>query len=436
MRPRKVLWVFAGLALVALVAACAPAPQPPVNLLLNPGFERGVTSPDSWTADVFQPTATMAWDPEVHRGGGRSIRIDAPEPNDARWIQTVAVEPNTLYELSGWIRTRDVERSAQAVDAGANLAVMGTWTRTETVRGTNGWTYRSVRFDSGPSTSVTIGARLGFWSGTTTGTAWFDDVRLAPAKRTLPARWKVLVLIYGRTDIEVTGAQGAPERVVAQMSPAEIATATDRSTRFVLQDLPALSSGSLQPTVTVRTPSRTLDRLSPNGSGWWPSPSDTAAERDPAFDAVIVIWDPRGTNQTTGQSQWIGSAAGLTPSMGTGQMYTTLIAEAAVSYPHRNVFKHEFGHSILSYFEALGVVPLPAVNNHTDEGEYVHCPTGAPYVWVDELESNPVPNSIYNNWSGFTHDYYSGTVATAEQPERCLGISADAWAAGGPATAG
>jgi hypothetical protein len=63
---------------------------------------------------------------------------------------------------------------------------------------------------------------------------------------------------------------------------------------------------------------------------------------------------------------------------------------------------------------------------------YVNCFTGDPYILVDETDLNPIPNSIYNNYSGFTHDYYSGQTATADEPTRCLGINANAWASGGP----
>ena len=54
------------------------------------------------------------------------------------------------------------------------------------------------------------------------------------------------------------------------------------------------------------------------------------------------------------------------------------------------------------------------------------------YVWLDETDANPIPNSIYNNESGFTHDYYSGTTALATDPMHCLGITPSAWATGGP----
>jgi hypothetical protein len=353
--------------------------------------------------------------------------------NDARWIQNVPVEPNTRYYLSAWIKTEDVAHSPQSVDVGANISLLGTWNHSPGLLGTQDWTRTGFFFNSESNTQVTVAARLGFWSGITTGTAWFDDVRLAAVVPTDPhPGWKILVLIYRKTDFTYTDNSGIQRHVVASMAQSEVEQAAAAAKQFVEKDIPALTSNNMVPTVTIRYPDRALNQLSPNGGGWWPSPANTAAERDPAFDSVIVIWDPRATDQITGQYVWIGSAAGLTPAMGTEQTYTTLIVEAAFSYGHRNVFKHEWGHSILEYFNASGTAPKPKVENHTDATQYVNCVTGAPYVWVDETNANPIPNSIYNDDSGFTHDYYSGTTARTNDPTRCLGVTSQAWAFGGP----
>jgi hypothetical protein len=75
------------------------------------------------------------------------------------------------------------------------------------------------------------------------------------------------------------------------------------------------------------------------------------------------------------------------------------------------------------------------VDNH-QPGAYVHCGTGDGYVLVDEAQDGPIRNSIFNNRSGFTHDYYSGTTALASDPDSCLGITRAAWASGGPVTRG
>lgn len=40
--------------------------------------------------------------------------------------------------------------------------------------------------------------------------------------------------------------------------------------------------------------------------------------------------------------------------------------------------------------------------------------------------------SADNNESGFTHEYYSGQTAAWSEPSRCLGITPEAWATGGP----
>ena len=244
------------------------------------------------------------------------------------------------------------------------------------------------------------------------------------------AHWQILVLIYDGTDITYTDQTGT-RHVVGRVGPQQLAEAATAATRFVNEDIPALTSGHMIPRLTIRYPG-TLTRLSAIGEGFWPSPWDV--ERDPAFDAVIVIWQANVVDQATGQALWIGTAAGLTPAMGTGQTYFAMIVDAANTYGHRNVFKHEWGHSITEYFEAAGTAPKPKVENHTEVGTYVHCGTGRGYVWQDETDANPIPNSIYHNTSGFTHDYYSGTTALATAPNACLGVTAAAWAAGGPVT--
>jgi len=280
-----------------------------------------------------------------------------------------------------------------------------------------------------------VAARLGFWAGTTTGAAWFDDISLTRLGRTpSAATWRILTLIYPRTDITVNGTDGVRRHLVGHMSQAQVQAAATAARAFVTTDIPALTSGEMVATTTVRVVGRTLTTLEPIGDGWWPSPVVTAADLDPRYDAVIVVWEPDVVDQATGVASWIGTAAGLTPGRGTGQTYTALIVAAATDYGHRNVFKHEFGHSLLFYFDAVGSAPRPTVDNHAYAWSYVHCGSGAPYVWQDETLADPIPHSIYNNASGFTHDYYSGTTALPSDPTTCLGITREAWASGSPRT--
>lgn len=171
------------LAPAASAATTASAPVRP-NLLVNSGFEQRAPKqalPSGWTADSWLPTGVPAWDDSVSHGGRRSARIEAPTPNDIRWVQEVAVLPHTRYRLSGWVKTVHVAHTTQLVDAGANLSFLGTWDRSAPVYGTQDWTHAAITIDSGDRTTLTVAARLGFWAGTTTGTAWFDDLSLVQA---------------------------------------------------------------------------------------------------------------------------------------------------------------------------------------------------------------------------------------------------------------
>ena len=70
------------------------------NLILNNSFEEGDYSPTEaptyWGKDAWRfSSAIFIWDDTQARTGDKSVKIDAPVTNDARWIQTVDVEPNT-----------------------------------------------------------------------------------------------------------------------------------------------------------------------------------------------------------------------------------------------------------------------------------------------------------------------------------------------------
>jgi len=168
-------------------------PTPMANLIVNSGFEDGsyapTNHPTGWSTDAWQNTSTFRWDNSISHSGTNSVKIISSTPNDARWIQTVSVTPNTDYILSGWIKTQNVAKDpTAALDIGANLCLLGNlqdplWDHSPDLKGTNDWTYVTFHFNSGNRSSVIVAARLGYWSATATGTAWFDDITLTPSSR-------------------------------------------------------------------------------------------------------------------------------------------------------------------------------------------------------------------------------------------------------------
>ena len=148
--------------------------------VLNGGFE---FSPQitGWSTDAFAASsAQFTWEPlGSGRNGTRCISIEASNLNDASWMQTVSgLRPGETYWLTGWIRGLNVVREPGR-NTGANLCLEGTWDHApDYLDGTFDWQQASFSFVAPASGSVTVGCRLGYWSNTTQGKVWFDDVAL------------------------------------------------------------------------------------------------------------------------------------------------------------------------------------------------------------------------------------------------------------------
>jgi hypothetical protein len=139
------------------------------------------TSGQNWT--VIRGSATV--DPTVLHEERKSLRLERDAavgvgPQNA----SVLLEPVTLtigkrYELSGWIRTedlevRDVDRSPIAVGAALSMASMPFDVHTASVGGTQPWTRVSLQFVASRSEDhmlLTVGN-----GGSFSGKAWFEGM--------------------------------------------------------------------------------------------------------------------------------------------------------------------------------------------------------------------------------------------------------------------
>lgn len=150
------------------------------NLLVGGTFEDG--SGGTWTVGSFRGNAAAAAvEGGVAKEGQKAVVIRAPVNDDARYLQRVAVTPNTRYLVSGWIKTKDVVVVEPTGRTGANLSIDAhTYEMSQSVVGTNDWRYASFLFDSGTRTEVLVCARIGFVYSTSKGEAWFDDLCLIP----------------------------------------------------------------------------------------------------------------------------------------------------------------------------------------------------------------------------------------------------------------
>ncbi|MEU8489621.1 carbohydrate binding domain-containing protein [Streptomyces sp. NPDC048641] len=154
-RPR--LLALIGSAALAVAGAVAlPTTAQAANVLSNAGFESGSTSP--WTCSGGLGSVVSS---PVH-GGTKALSGAASSSDNAKCSQTVSVQPNTAYTLSGWVRGNYVYLG---VDGGAS-----TWTQSPTA-----YSQLTVQFTTGASqTSATIYTQ-GWYAQ---GTYYADDISL------------------------------------------------------------------------------------------------------------------------------------------------------------------------------------------------------------------------------------------------------------------
>ena len=176
-------WLIIALCAAVVIAAilflCLPKQEAQTgeNLLKNSGFESVGTDllPEGWYTDAYAHTGGITdFSVSVGMDGDYSIYICSRAQNDARFAQTVSVQPNSLYLLHGYIKA-----SAKG-GLGANLSVEGVYAFSDCVYDTDGeWREVSLYGRTGPDqTSLTVFARLGGYSGESEGEAWFDNVTL------------------------------------------------------------------------------------------------------------------------------------------------------------------------------------------------------------------------------------------------------------------
>lgn len=153
-----------------------------INLLRNPGFERGIDKPLNWSF-VTNNASTPVWD-VVSRTGARSIRVSIPGAEDNRSgypkSDLITAEPLQYYTLSAWLKAEGAggtnAPAVRVVELDSNRKWI-TQTNLAFSNGTYDWTQKKLTFRTGINTSY-LYVYANIWEGY--GTFWLDDVELSP----------------------------------------------------------------------------------------------------------------------------------------------------------------------------------------------------------------------------------------------------------------
>ena len=181
----------AALLLAGAAVASVPGSASAANILTNPGFESGLTG---WSCSGG--TGSVVSTP-VH-GGSKALAGAVSATDNAKCTQTVAVQPNTTYTLSSWVRGNYVYLGVTGAGS--------TWTPAA-----SDWKQLSVTFTTGAAqTSAEV--YLNGWFGQ--GTYYADDVSLdgpggGPVTDTQPPTAPTALVATSTAATQVTLSWGA-----------------------------------------------------------------------------------------------------------------------------------------------------------------------------------------------------------------------------------
>lgn len=148
------------------------------NLAENPSFdEEDGTMPKGWQIVLSRqdPGVTeFKYENSGGHSGGKFVTIVNHSLNDARLKQEISIKENSIYKISCWIKTYNLDANQK----GANISLDGKLETSMDIRGTNGkWEYNEMYVKTGTGVSsmiITVG--IGGYGSETTGQASFDDV--------------------------------------------------------------------------------------------------------------------------------------------------------------------------------------------------------------------------------------------------------------------
>ncbi len=135
--------------------------------------------------------------------GSNCAKITSEQVNDARFLVDITVLPETYYKVTAKVKTQGVISPNK--QAGANISSQYSYEYGGGFTGDNDWTEVTVYGRTSKNQKIAnICFRLGFYSCDTSGTAWFDDIKIEQLSK-LPAG--ASAISFERSMIENSGSK-------------------------------------------------------------------------------------------------------------------------------------------------------------------------------------------------------------------------------------
>lgn len=359
-------------------------------------------------------SSTFSKDEEVKYSKKASYKIESKEANDAMFVQTIDVNPNTAYKVSCMVKTKDVKAQKGMLTAGAHISIADTVEKSDSIVGTNEWQKIEMLFHSRNRTSVDIGFRLGGYEDDCTGTVWFSDFKIESGVADTSTNWKFACFIFEELDVKVGTNQ---ERLNLKMTSSDINDMKQNMARFKTS-CQSLSNNQMSVEYDTFVLSEPIKSLSYDKEhGYYVAPEDVKDSIKPyleqkEYDYIFVtvrMGDLLHT-QITKTTEWAG--LGGMDYLGIGYSNIRLPDDSAnyvYKYDTRvntfpeEVFIHEFLHTLERNMEENGY-EVPALHDYQKYG-YVQDKVDGQRKWLQDYMRGTIKDAK-GNYVGLNSQIY------------------------------
>ena len=162
------------------------------GMVTNPGFETWDSElPESWLQWAGAGTGTVQKDTATPYAGLNALQINSSTSAVTIVSQEISVMPNTDYNISFWAKA--------AITTTWNPYIVVAWDKLWSTTpvvyipsSVESWTYYAYTMNSGNNTTRALQFCITSGSGGNSGSAWFDNISVAPVPE--PASLALLVL--------------------------------------------------------------------------------------------------------------------------------------------------------------------------------------------------------------------------------------------------
>jgi hypothetical protein len=182
-KPNLIKIAFIGFALLlTYIPLSSAVASDNTNIIANPGFETGTTTPVNWSF-VTHNENTPVWDNTTAHSGAESVKISISGTSNAIsgdvWSDFISSTSGVTYTFSALGKSQAAGGANNPAVHVAEFDINHTWLRQTNLyfpKGDADWNQLNTTFTTGADTAY-IGVYANIWNGY--GTFWVDDVSLS-----------------------------------------------------------------------------------------------------------------------------------------------------------------------------------------------------------------------------------------------------------------